>query len=204
MAHLTTSVEYGTHSLLWLVDSGGAPVSARDLAEFQGIPQAFLAKILSKLEKAGLVHAAEGVRGGYVLAREPGDINFLQIVDAIEGKKPLFDCQDIRNRCVLFGETPPRWATKGVCSIHAVMLRAEKAMRDTLASTSLADVARSVERKAPQEFAGEVQDWLATRVSSRGGKARPPEAMLDDRADPAPRNAVPTARRTLINSNPES
>jgi hypothetical protein len=34
------------------------------------------------------------VRGGYR--------SLLQVIDAIEGKKPLFDCQEVHGRCALF------------------------------------------------------------------------------------------------------
>ncbi|MBC2779163.1 Rrf2 family transcriptional regulator [Parasphingopyxis sp. GrpM-11] len=171
MAHLTVSVEYAIHSLLWLVDAETAPLSSRDLADFQGVSPSYLAKIFPKLEKAGIVKASEGVRGGYELARAPEDINFLQIVDAIEGRKPLFDCQEIRGRCAAFGELPPTWATRGVCSVHAVMLRAEKAMRETLAGASLRDLTQAVSRKAPPEFANDVKAWLGERVLRRAGKS---------------------------------
>jgi Rrf2 family protein len=181
MAHLTVSVEYGIHSLLWMVDSDGSPVSTRDLAEFQGISPSFVAKIFPRLEKAGILRASEGVRGGYLLARPPEDISFLQIVDAIEGQKPLFDCQDIRGRCAIFQNRPPGWATAGVCSVHAVMLRAEKAMRDTLAAQSLADLAQAVGRKAPPDFSNEARDWLGKRAEARGRKP----------AAPSPREARP-------------
>jgi len=173
MAHLTASVEYGIHSLLWLAGAGEAPMSSRELAEFQGLPPAFLAKIFAKLEKAGIVEASEGVRGGYRLARAPQDISFLDIVDAIEGRKPLFECQEVRGRCAVFGDCPPDWATNGTCSIHAVILRAEKAMREALAERSLADVGRAVERKAPPEFASEVRSWIDDRVSRRVRKSMP-------------------------------
>ncbi|MFA1626458.1 Rrf2 family transcriptional regulator [Rhizobium mongolense] len=170
MAHLTVSVEYGLHCLLWLVGSPEAPVSSRDLADFQGISPSFVAKIFPKLEKAGIVRASEGVRGGYLLAKAPESISILDVVDAIEGQKPLFDCQEIRGRCAVFGNQPPKWATAGVCAIHAVMLGAEKAMRDSLASQSLADVGRVVGRKAPRDFSNEVRDWLDERTKSRSRK----------------------------------
>ena len=173
MAHLTTSVEYGIHGLLWLVGSEQA-LSSRDLAELQGISPSFLAKIFPKLEKAGIVAASEGVRGGYRLGRAPEDITFLQIVDAIEGDKPLFDCQEVRGRCAVFGGDPPAWATGGVCAVHAVMLQAEKAMRDSLASQSLADVARRFGRTAPDDFFAEVQGWTRERLGARGRTAREP------------------------------
>ncbi len=62
---------------------------------FQGISPSFVAKIFPKLEKAGIVRSSEGVRGGYLLARAPEEISVLEVVDAIEGRKPLFDCQEI-------------------------------------------------------------------------------------------------------------
>jgi Rrf2 family protein len=167
MAHLTVSVEYGIHSLLWMVDSDDTPLSCRDLAEFQGLSQSFLAKIFPKLEKAGIVSATEGARGGYLLARAAEDISLLEVVDAIEGQKPLFDCQEIRGRCVLFAPDPPSWALSGYCSIHAVMLRAEKAMRAELAKTSLRDIASAVGGKAPPEFPAEVGAWMSARLGSR-------------------------------------
>lgn len=174
MAHLTVSVEYGVHCLLWLAGSDGKPLSSRDLADLQGISHSFLAKIFPKLERAGIVHASGGVRGGYLLARAPEDISILQIVDAIEGRKPLFDCQEIRGRCAIFGGAPPDWATGGVCAVHLVMLRAEKAMRDTLASQSLADIGQNVANKAPSQFSSDVEDWIATRLSGRLGKSSMP------------------------------
>ncbi len=168
MAHLTSSVEYGIHCLLWLAEARDTPLSSRDLAELQGVSPSFLAKIFPKLEKAGLVVASEGVRGGYRLARAPDEISFLAIVDAIEGEKPLFDCQEIRGRCAVFGGKPPTWSTAGVCAVHAVMLRAEKAMRETLAQDTLASVAKTFGRKAPPAFAADVQRWLLDRLTSRG------------------------------------
>ena len=173
MAHITAGVEYGLHCLLWLANSPEVPLSSRDLAEFQGVSPSFLAKVFPKLEKAGIVSASEGIKGGYLLARQPGDITVLEVVDAIEGTKPLFDCQDIRGRCAVYRERPPSWATKGVCAIHAVMLRAEKAMRDSLASQTLADIASVLDRKAPPEFSEDVRRWLADRANSR---ARGPAA----------------------------
>ncbi|WP_422062028.1 RrF2 family transcriptional regulator [Sphingopyxis sp.] len=170
MAHLTTSVEYGIHCLLWLVGSDDVAMSSRELAELQGISPSFLAKIFPKLEKAGIVAASEGVRGGYRLGRPAAEISFLDIVDAIEGDKPLFDCQEVRGRCALFAGSPPEWASKGVCAIHAVMIQAEKAMRESLSKQTLASVSATYDRKAPQTFSNQVQNWMSDRSAGRTGR----------------------------------
>ncbi|MEH2514261.1 Rrf2 family protein [Nitrobacteraceae bacterium AZCC 1564] len=179
MAHLGSSVEYGLHCLLWLVDSKVAPASSRDLAELQGVSPSFIAKIFPKLEKAGIVKASEGIRGGYRLGRPASDITVLDVVDAIEGKKPLFDCKEIRGLCTLYGEKRPASAAGGICAIHAVMLRAEQSMRDELARTTLAALAATVESKMPPDFPATVQNWFSGRMSARtdarGHSTGPPQ-----------------------------
>ena len=170
MAYLGSSVEYGLHCLLWLAAPDAPAASSRDLAELQGVSPSFVAKIFPRLEKAGIVSASPGIHGGYRLARPAAQISVLDVVDAIEGFKPLFDCQEIRGRCALFNGKAPDWSTQGVCSIHAVMLRAEQSMRAELASTSLADLATTVARKAPESLKGEIKVWLGERM---GARARP-------------------------------
>lgn len=174
MAHLTTSVEYAIHGLLWLVGNDDQRLSSRDIADLQGISPSFLAKIFPKLEKAGIVAADEGVRGGYRLARPAEAITFLEIVDAVEGHKPLFDCQEVRGRCAVFGDKPPRWALTGTCAVHAVMLQAEKAMRDALAAQTLGSVAQRFGRTAPNQFFADIQTWIGQRTSARTARVGKP------------------------------
>ena len=173
MAHLGTGIEYALHCLLWLARPLAQPLSSRDLAELQGVPPALLAKIFSKLEKAGIVAASAGVRGGYRMARLADQITILDVVDAIDGRTPLFACQEIRGRCALFGGAPPAWSTGGVCGIHAAMLRAEAAMRAELTRTTIAMLAAGASQKAPAGFTDDVQAWLAVRDQARVAKTKP-------------------------------
>lgn len=168
MAYIGTGVEYALHCLLWLVDPAEQRPSSRDLAELQGVPVAFVAKIFSKLEKAGIVEASGGIRGGYRLAKAPKDISVLDVVDAIDGRKALFDCQEIRGRCALFDNDPPKWANRGVCGIHAVMLNAEQVMRSELAKSSLASLTTGVLGKGvPAGFMNDVKVWFADKQVAR-------------------------------------
>ena len=188
MAHIGNRVEYGLHCLLWLVDPDAEPASSRDLAELQGISPSFVAKIFPKLQKAGIVTAIAGVRGGYRLARAPDRISVLDVVDAIEGKKPLFDCQDIRGGCPMFGGNAPAWATSGTCRIHAVMLRAERRMRNELAATTLADLAGSVSRKMPQRFVGEIKS-VALRSHEHAPRGSCPGCHTTEQTQTPPHRA---------------
>jgi Rrf2 family protein len=162
-------VEYALHTLLnlSLAPAGTAP-SARDLADFQKLPVAFMRKLLTQLEKSGLIAAAEGVQGGWRLSRVAEDITVGEIVDAAQGHDVLFECREIRARCALWpNDAPPRGARSGVCEIHAVILAAERAMRAELASHTLADIAARVGAKSPRFVAVDVPAWFAGRYASR-------------------------------------
>jgi len=168
MAYIGTGVEYALHCLLWLVDPLDQQPSSRDLAEMQGVPAAFIAKIFSKLEKAGIVKASGGIRGGYRLARAPENISVLDVVEAVEGRKALFDCQEIRGRCALFDNNPPPWVSRGVCGIHAVMLNAQQAMRTELAKSTLASLADGfVQAGASAGMMSQANEWFALRQIAR-------------------------------------
>ncbi|WP_423193697.1 RrF2 family transcriptional regulator [Cupriavidus sp. H18C2] len=171
MSHISTGVEYGLHCLLHLSRSSIAveEASVRDLADLQGIPHDFLAKLFTKLAKAGLVVATEGIKGGFRLARPPSRITVHDVVVAIDGDKALFECREIRERNAVFEGYAPAWATRGVCSIHAVMQSAEKAMRAELKNHTLADIAERTVEKAPAAYGGQVVQWLTDRAENRRG-----------------------------------
>lgn len=167
------SVESGLHCLLYLVDppDGGQP-SSKDLAEFQGVSPSSVAKLFTQLEKAGIVTSAEGVRGGYRLARPAERISVLDVVDALEGDKPLFQCRNIRENCVLYADDKPQWSTRGVCAIHQIMLTAEQSMRTELDGRTLADLARTVSDKLPASQLDDTVEWFRERRVQRR-RARP-------------------------------
>ena len=170
MSLYSAGVEYGIHCLLFLVGAGGESreASVRDLAEVQGVPLDYLAKIFTKLAKAKLVEATEGVKGGFRLARPADEISLLDIVGAIDGKKQIFDCREIRGRCALFDGTPPTWALEGHCAVHGAMMTAQQRMEEALAQQTILDLARKLGRKAPADFGHQVEGWISERRDRKG------------------------------------
>lgn len=135
---LPQTVEWALHCC-WLLAQApdGDALTTRRLAEFYGLPEPYLAKVLKSLANAGLLTARPGSRGGYRLARDPGQISALDIVAAVDGQRAMFRCAEIRQRGPA-GLTPAQ--CRRSCGIASLMHRAEHAWRQELATTSLADL----------------------------------------------------------------
>ena len=79
--------QYGLRAMVYLATAFGKKgkiCSLKEISEKENISFDYLEKIISRLEKKGLVRAKRGVRGGYFLGRSPkkikiGDKNLLNI-----------------------------------------------------------------------------------------------------------------------------
>ena len=180
MSHISTAVEYALHTLLYIIDlpEEAAAPSSKDLATLRALPVKFMAGVMTKLNKAGIIVATEGMRGGIRLARPAEDISFYDVVVAVDGQKVLFDCRNVRHACPLYGQTPPAWATSGVCGIHAVMLEADARMKDVLKARTLRDMADQAAKRVPSEFRAETRMWLENQAQTRRQRSHMPQDIL--------------------------
>jgi Rrf2 family protein len=159
---LSDGVEWSVHccTVLALVPTGTALPAAK-LAEFHGVPAAYLAKHLQALAREGIVESTQGPRGGYRLARPAAEVTLLDVVAAVEGTEPAFRCTEIRQRGPA-GLAPSNY--KVPCGIARAMLRAENAWRESLRGTTIADLlvglAREVEPKAAVKATAWMQEVL--------------------------------------------
>lgn len=136
----SVGVEYALHCLLYMINvEKDQSVGIRDLATFQGISESYLSKVYAKLGKSGLIKSVPGVKGGYALARDPEDITFWDVVEAVEGKESFFQCAEIRQNTILLDKNNlPDSHTKCPCLIKVVMDDAENEMKKYLEQKTLA------------------------------------------------------------------
>lgn len=109
---ITRQADYAVRAVLHLARVGNAERSATSMiAKEQNIPPSFLAKIISQLSIAGLLHTSRGARGGVTLAREPKDITLLEVVEAIDGPIQLNGCVGNEGACSFDENCPikPVW-----------------------------------------------------------------------------------------------
>ncbi len=85
MISLSQSVGYAVLALAHMDPAGEALVLAADIAEAGNIPKPYLAKVLARLQAAGIVEGKRGQGGGLRLTRPAGQITVYDVADAIEG-----------------------------------------------------------------------------------------------------------------------
>ncbi len=126
---ITRQADYALRAMYYLSKLEPTERAATSLiADEQRIPPSFLAKIISQLSIAGLIHTSRGARGGVSLARPPENISILEVVEAIDGPLTLNECTHSIDACP-FGEN---------CPIRPVWCDVQSEMVERLRNTSFA------------------------------------------------------------------
>ncbi len=106
---ITRQADYAVRAIYYLSIIGPENrASTSQIAKEQHIPPSFLAKIISQLSVAGLLHTSRGARGGVSLARDPKDITMLDVVEAIDGPILLNECVADTHGCKFDKACPMR------------------------------------------------------------------------------------------------
>lgn len=127
---ISTRGEYGIRAMLYVaMHADGGPVTSREIAAQQAIPEPYLRQILASLAKDGLIHSNRGPQGGHVLARAASDISLRSILVALEGHTTSVD-HILAQPCSIGVGTDH-------CAIREVFLEVKDAVERLLESTSL-------------------------------------------------------------------
>lgn len=105
---ITRQADYAVRAVLYLARNGDQRTATSMIAEEQRIPPSFLAKIVSQLSIAGLLHTSRGARGGVTLARTPKEITLLEVIEAIDGPIQLNECVGDSSSCSFDDDCPLR------------------------------------------------------------------------------------------------
>ena len=133
MLRLSRETDYSLLAMMYIADRPDGRLAYRkEIAAHYSIPREFLAKVLQKLTRHGLIKSFRGMQGGYLLARDPERITLADVVEAVDGPMALVDCQ--RGGCVCPQEAH--------CCVKVTLAEVQGRIHDVLAGISLADVRR--------------------------------------------------------------
>jgi Rrf2 family protein len=83
---LTRASSYALHAVAYMADQdSNVPVASHIIAKARKIPERFLLKVLKPLVSARVLLSVKGPNGGYRLAKSPGDISLLEVLEAVDG-----------------------------------------------------------------------------------------------------------------------
>jgi len=130
MLKISTKSQYGLRAMVYLAKCKKDICPLKLISKEEGISFDYLEKILSRLEKNGLVMAKKGVQGGYFLAKKPSKIRISEIISSLEDSRGLV-------RCTVKGKSCPM-ARK--CLAKSFWFKIQKTLDSALSSITLADL----------------------------------------------------------------
>lgn len=126
---LSQSVEYALRAVVHLANRAPNGCTTEQIAKATKVPQAYLAKVLQGLVRAGIARSQRGLGGGITLARDPGELSLLEVVNAVEPILRIKVC-------------PLGLVSHGVrlCPLHKRLDDALASMEQAFGSTTLAEI----------------------------------------------------------------
>ena len=149
MLRISTKSQYGLRAMVYLAKHRDKISSLNLISEKEGISFDYLEKIISKLEKTGLIKAKKGVHGGYFLAKSPKRIKIGEIIRALEGDTVLVKCiapiRSRRDKSLLHpslrsGKRGYRCPRERKCLTKNFWQKIQKTLNNVLNSITLADL----------------------------------------------------------------
>ncbi len=102
-----------------------------------------LMNVMKDLQRVGLVESSRGARGGYLLARDLGRINLLDVVMAMEGAVKLTPCCQEQEAETAAHEGRTDCSMQPICPMMEPIRRLNDRFVDFLRQISLADLMES-------------------------------------------------------------
>ena len=141
MLRLTKKADYGLMALKFLAEHPNqTSLRARYIAEAYHIPPQFLAKILQRIAKVGILRSHAGMSGGYSLLKNPREISAFEVIHAIDGPLFITSCGTSHDGCELTDS----------CTIREPLARVNDSISGLLRSISIADLAEPTAEKAQE------------------------------------------------------
>ncbi len=84
--NLTEATLLALHSMALIAQAQHEKVNTKTIAATINASENHLAKVMQRLNKAGLVESIRGPMGGFILSKPGNEISLLDVYEAMEGK----------------------------------------------------------------------------------------------------------------------
>ncbi|HEV2330076.1 MAG TPA: Rrf2 family transcriptional regulator [Verrucomicrobiae bacterium] len=144
---VSKKTDYALRALFTLVEHyNGTPIPIRELARRNDIPKRFLEQIMLALKAKGWVESLAGMRGGYVLARNPSKITMGEVVRHFDGILAPIACVSLSGY--------KRCSQEPVCRFRRVFFDIRNYVTEVMDRSTLAEVAKGAPVSKQEVWAG--------------------------------------------------
>lgn len=95
----STKTQYALRALITIAQSEKKFISSKEIAQKEHLPLDYLEKIITKLQKKGIVKSKKGKNGGYALPCSPKKIKIKKVIEALEGSWTPVKCLEKKFTC---------------------------------------------------------------------------------------------------------
>jgi len=128
---LSTRTRYGIRAILELAEYyGNGPLQLRVIAHDQGVSVKYLEQLMAMLKAAGIVRSIRGSKGGYILAKQPGQVKVSECFQCLEGSVITTECVEDESFCERTND----------CIARQVWTEVQEAVMGVLQSMTLQDL----------------------------------------------------------------
>jgi len=147
---VSKKTDYALRALFTLVEHyNGTPIPIRELARRNDIPKRFLEQIMLALKAKGWVESLAGMRGGYVLAKNPSKITMGEVVRHFDGILAPIACVSLSGY--------KRCSQEPVCRFRRVFFDIRNYVTSVMDQSTLAQVAKGAPVSKQEVWAGFVE-----------------------------------------------
>ncbi len=131
LLNISEGTSLAFHGLAMMAEKSPERLNVKVLAKALDASEAHLAKVMQRLNKAGMISSVRGPSGGFILNKAPQEIDFLQIYEIIESSVNLAGCPLGKATC-----------SQKRCIFDGTMQNLNKQIYSALKQIRLSDFAR--------------------------------------------------------------
>ena len=130
MLRISEAASMALHTMGLLAFDPKRAMSNREIASVLNVSSAHLAKVMQRLNKAGLVRSRRGPKGGFCLERRSEEITLLEVYEATDGPLEERGCLLDKKICT------------GNCILGGLLTSTGRELKRYLSQTRVSDISR--------------------------------------------------------------
>lgn len=153
---ISPTAEYALRAVVALAQQRGKPLTNSQVALLTQVPPGYLAKVLQRLVRGGIVLSRRGLGGGFTLSRPADRMNVLEVVNAVD---PIQRIEKCPLNIVGHGRT--------LCALHRRLDEAVAVCERSFAETKISELLVEENRVNPLCDSNGQSDLVGAQRSQR-------------------------------------